>query len=253
MCVCGVRQVQGAAEGVAELVVQRHRRGGRGPPRTARRRTGPRRAPRGRRRRRPPRAARRPAPGRPPRPSARRSGWRRGRRAPRPRARWRSCRWLPTSAPAGSASSRGRRATLRGRTRGSRPVRFWPPSVSPHTGVISEPAYVVGTAMTGRPCSSAIALPSPTADPPPTATQPSAPSSRGEVPGPGGDLDRNVHAGFGEDPGGAVAEGLGDQLPGVLLLRGAQHQHPGEPQAGDLLGQRGQRPAPKRTRMGSAW
>ena len=57
-------------------------------------------------------------------------------------------------------------------------MRFCPSWVSPHTGVISEPAYVVGTATTGSPCSSATALPNPMADPPPTATQPSAPSSR---------------------------------------------------------------------------
>ena len=56
----------------------------------------------------------------------------------------------------------------------SRPVRFTPSSVRPQTGVISEPAYVVGTATTGSARSSAIALPSPMAEPPPTATQPSA-------------------------------------------------------------------------------
>ena len=43
-------------------------------------------------------------------------------------------------------------------------------------GVISEPAYVVGTARIGSTDSSAIALPSPIVDPPPIATQQSASS-----------------------------------------------------------------------------
>jgi len=70
--------------------------------------------------------------------------------------------------------SSGSYTTLRGNTFGSRPVRLTAPSVRPQTGVISDPAYVVGTATTGIPVSSAMILARPTVDPPPIATQPSA-------------------------------------------------------------------------------
>jgi hypothetical protein len=40
---------------------------------------------------------------------------------------------------------------VRGSTRGSVPVVFRACSVSPHTAVASEPAYVVGTATIGSP------------------------------------------------------------------------------------------------------
>ncbi len=65
--------------------------------------------------------------------------------------------------------------TTRGSTRGSDPVVFRSPSVSPQTGVTSDPAYVVGTAMTGRPVVSATALAVPVADPPPMLSSASAP------------------------------------------------------------------------------
>src|SRR3954468_13584810 len=64
--------------------------------------------------------------------------------------------------------------TAFGSTRGSRPVFLAPPSLKPQIVVISEPEYVVGTATTGRPDVSAIALPNPIVEPPPTATQQSA-------------------------------------------------------------------------------
>src|SRR5690349_12957008 len=61
-----------------------------------------------------------------------------------------------------------------GRTFGSRPVFFAPPSEMPQMVVISEPEYVVGTATTGSAELSAIALPKPMVEPPPTAMQQSA-------------------------------------------------------------------------------
>ncbi len=71
--------------------------------------------------------------------------------------------------------------TVLGSTRGSRPVRFTPPSVRPHTGVISDPAYVVGTASTGSSASSAQILARPVALPPPMLTTRSARTSRARV------------------------------------------------------------------------
>jgi hypothetical protein len=46
--------------------------------------------------------------------------------------------------------------------------------VTPQIGVISEPAYVVGTATIGSRAVSATAFASPTAEPPPIATRQSA-------------------------------------------------------------------------------
>ena len=57
-----------------------------------------------------------------------------------------------------------------GSTRGSVPVVLRLPSVRPHTAVASEPAYVVGTATTGRPVVRAIAFARPVVEPPPTLT-----------------------------------------------------------------------------------
>src|SRR5436309_11621887 len=59
-------------------------------------------------------------------------------------------------------------------TLGSRPVFFEPPLDNPQMLVISEPEYVVGTARIGKPEVSAIALPRPMVEPPPTTTQQSA-------------------------------------------------------------------------------
>ena len=53
-------------------------------------------------------------------------------------------------------------------------IEAWEPQID----VISEPEYVVGTAMIGMPVSSATAFASPIAEPPPIATQASAPSAR---------------------------------------------------------------------------
>ena len=47
-------------------------------------------------------------------------------------------------------------------------------SVNPHTGVTSEPAYVVGTATIGNPLVNAMALAVPVVDPPPTLNTASA-------------------------------------------------------------------------------
>ncbi len=57
------------------------------------------------------------------------------------------------------------------------PVVLRRSSVRPHTGVASEPAYVVGTATIGRPLVSATALANPVVDPPPTHSTRSAPTS----------------------------------------------------------------------------
>ena len=65
--------------------------------------------------------------------------------------------------------------TVPGASAGSRRVVFTPFSVSPSTGVTSEPAYVVGTATCAIPVRAASALPSPIAEPPPIATNASAP------------------------------------------------------------------------------
>ena len=62
----------------------------------------------------------------------------------------------------------------RGNTAGSTPVVLRSFSVSPHTGVTSEPAYVVGTATIGRRAVSATALAAPTVEPPPIASNRSA-------------------------------------------------------------------------------
>ena len=58
-----------------------------------------------------------------------------------------------------------------GSTLRSMPVVFLAPSVRPQTGVASDPAYVVGTAMIGSPLVIAIALASPVVEPPPTLTR----------------------------------------------------------------------------------
>jgi hypothetical protein len=72
--------------------------------------------------------------------------------------------------------------TIAGSTRSSDPVSFRPDRVIPQTSVASDPAKVVGTAMTGRLVESATAFPSPVADPPPmvtiTSTSPSAANAR---------------------------------------------------------------------------
>src|ERR687888_349080 len=82
---------------------------------------------------------------------------------------------LAADSPAGMERvSSGSYTTLRGSTFGSRPVRFTPSPVRPHMGVISKPAYVVGTATIGRPVRSATAFARPITEPPPTAAQPSA-------------------------------------------------------------------------------
>jgi hypothetical protein len=59
---------------------------------------------------------------------------------------------------------------VRGSTRASTPVVLVDSSVSPQTSVASDPAYVVGTAMIGRPVVSATALARPVVEPPPTLT-----------------------------------------------------------------------------------
>jgi hypothetical protein len=56
-----------------------------------------------------------------------------------------------------------------------------------------------------------------------------------------GDLDRDVHAGLGQHAGGAGAERVGDQLAGGFLLGGAEHEHAGEAEGGDLVGESAQR------------
>jgi hypothetical protein len=63
----------------------------------------------------------------------------------------------------------------------------------------------------------------------------------GQCAGAMSDLDRDVHAGLGQHAGGAGAERLGDQLPGGFLLGGAEQEHAGEAEGGDLVGESAQR------------
>ena len=73
---------------------------------------------------------------------------------------------------------------------------------------------------------SAIALPSPMVEPPPTATQQSAPTATAMRARGRRRLDRDVHHRLVEDPGGARARGGGRDLVGERpLARRAQHQH----------------------------
>lgn len=58
---------------------------------------------------------------------------------------------------------------------------FTSPSVRPQTFVASEPAYVVGTATTGRPVVSATALARPVVEPPPTHTSASTALSAADL------------------------------------------------------------------------
>ncbi len=59
---------------------------------------------------------------------------------------------------------------------------------------------------------------------------------------PVGDGDRHVHPRLGQHRRAAVTQQRGDLVTCAALLRGAQHQHPGQPQVVELGGQLGQRP-----------
>jgi hypothetical protein len=98
--------------------------------------------------------------------------------------------------------------------------------------VISDPAYVVGTATIGSSCSSATALASPIVDPPPMASSASAFVSRARA----HRLDRDMHR-------GDVAGGR-EQLPEPALRFRPEssagrrdHQDTAITGAGDLVGQ----------------
>ncbi len=57
------------------------------------------------------------------------------------------------------------------------------------------------------------------------------------IAGPAGDLDRHVHPRLGQHAGRPLAQGGGDRPAGVLLLGRAQDQHAGQPQGRHLVGQ----------------
>jgi len=101
--------------------------------------------------------------------------------------------------------------TVFGNTRTSRPAVLMPPSVRPHTGVISEPEKVVGTARIGSPQSSAMALASPIVEPPPMAMQQSAFRLFAAARRLGG-LQRHMHHSLIEDSGDRAASSLRESM-----------------------------------------
>ena len=103
----------------------------------------------------------------------------------------------------------------------------------------------------GRLLSSAIALPSPTVEPPPTATAQSAPRERRTRARPR-HFDRHVHRRPVVDADGTRAQPLGDRFGHGALLRRAQHQRTLRAQRLHFVFQMAQAAAPKITRAGRA-
>ena len=106
--------------------------------------------------------------------------------------------------------------TVRGWTAGSRPVSFRAPLVSPQIGVISDPAYVVGTARIGNRRSRTTALPRPVAEPPPMVTIEIGAGLRGQAASGVRVGDRDVGSDIADDTDDAVTDPLGQPVgPGV--------------------------------------
>ena len=126
--------------------------------------------------------------------------------------------------------------TTLGRTCRSRPVVFNRFAVIPQIGVISDPAYVVGTARIGRCVSLAIAFAVPIADPPPTSHDGVGPGCAGRVNRPRRDLRRNVHDDLVEPTDEQRCQQVGQLLPG-LRCRVRDQQWPGQRQPVQLGGE----------------
>ena len=125
-------------------------------------------------------------------------------------------------------------------------------SVSPHTGVTSEPAYVVGTAMIGSPVVSAIALAVPVVEPAADAEQRVGAGRGGPFPGRLGDRDRDVRADRREHRDDPLPQRRGELAGQRLLLLRRDQQDPRGPDPVGLVDERACGPCQHRTRPGPA-
>ena len=96
--------------------------------------------------------------------------------------------------------------------------------------------------MTGRPCSSAIALPRPIAEPPPTATQPSAPSSAATWRARWATSIGTCMRASGRTPAARAPSAAATARPVSSCSGEHRTSTRVSPEGGDLVGQRGQGP-----------